>query len=658
MNKRAPILQQNQSDRSGQSIQMQQLQEQLAEKSRLLEQAQRRLAELEAEQDFLKAIINYLPTPVFVKEARELRFILWNKASEALFGFNQEAILGKNDYDLFPPHEADFFTDKDRLVLAGDQALDIPEEPIHTPHQGVRWLHTRKIPIRGEDSEPKYLLGVSEDISERKRVEAGLNRLARQDELILESAGEGIFGLDTQGKHIFVNRAASALLGYEVNELLGRASHSLWHHTKADGSPYPDEECPIYASYQDGEVCSGEEFFWRKDGSGFPVEFTSTPIKEGDKIIGAVVTFQDITERKRVEQTLARRARLAAFTGDVGLVLTHSATLPELLQKSTEVMVSHLDAAFARIWTYNPTENVLELRASAGIYTHINGPHARVPVGKFKIGLIAQEREPHLTNDVLNDPRVGDREWARREGMLAFAGYPLIVEDRLVGVMALFARQTLSEDVLQAMQSVANMIALSIERKQAEEGLTKRAAELTCLNDIGRELEVAPPVPDLLEWVAGRIPPAMQYPALCRAAIEYEGQVYGVPEAVKLPTQMTHGLYIGGQIKGRIYIAYTAKYDFLNEESSLLGGIASRLSNHLENRHLFEQVQARVRREQLLREVTTRIRGSVDVDTVMRTVAREVGQALGRPAFIYLESGSEGQETPPVAEKEETQNER
>jgi GAF domain-containing protein len=145
----------------------------------------------------------------------------------------------------------------------------------------------------------------------------------------------------------------------------------------------------------------------------------------------------------------------------------------------------------------------------------------------------------------------------------------------------------------------------------------------------------------------------MLYPALCQLAIDYEGQVYGVPEAINLPAQMTHGLYIGGEIKGRIYLAYTEKHDFLNEESALLGGMATRLSNYLENRRLFEQIQMRIRREQLLREVTTRIRDAVDVDTVMRTVAREVGQALGRPAFIYLGQNPDTPETPPSAEKEE-----
>jgi PAS domain S-box-containing protein len=119
----------------------------------------------------------------------------------------------------------------------------------------------------------------------------------------------------------------------------------------------------------------------------------------------------------------------------------------------------------------NPQDDVLELRASAGQYTHLDGPHSRVPVGKYKIGLIAQERKPHLTNAVVGDPRVGDQEWARREGMVAFAGYPLVVDDRLVGVMAMFARQPLSETTLEAMASVADEIAVGIERKAGEERL-------------------------------------------------------------------------------------------------------------------------------------------------------------------------------------------
>ncbi|HEV8714372.1 MAG TPA: response regulator [Candidatus Binatia bacterium] len=188
----------------------------------------------------------------------------------------------------------------------------------------------------------------------------------------------------------------------------------------------------------------------------------------------------DITERKRTEEVMKEQMRLASLGADVGKALTQSDALPDMLQRCTAALVQHLGAAFARIWTLNEAENVLELQASAGMYTHLNGPHGRVPMGQFKIGLIAQEREPHLTNAVIGDPRVSDQEWAKREGMVAFAGYPLIVEDRLVGVMAMFAREPLSDATLQAMASIANGIALGIEHRRAEEELhrAKEAAEV------------------------------------------------------------------------------------------------------------------------------------------------------------------------------------
>jgi PAS domain S-box-containing protein len=145
--------------------------------------------------------------------------------------------------------------------------------------------------------------------------------------------------------------------------------------------------------------------------------------------------------------------------------------LHEILQRCAEAMVKHLDAAFARIWTVNEEEGVLELRASVGIYTPLDGPHSRVAIGELKIGLIAGERQPHLTNAVTSDPRVSDKEWAAREGMVAFAGYPLMVEGRVVGVVAMFARQAVPQDTLEALASVAAALSQGIERKRVEEAL-------------------------------------------------------------------------------------------------------------------------------------------------------------------------------------------
>ena len=181
-------------------------------------------------------------------------------------------------------------------------------------------------------------------------------------------------------------------------------------------------------------------------------------------------------ETDRSEDSFGERTRIIALTADVGCALTAHDSMANMLRGCAEALVKRLDAAFARIWTLNDAENVLELQASAGLYTHLDGPHGRVPVGQFKIGLIALECKPHLTNSVLSDPRVSDPDWARREGMVAFAGYPLVVEQRVVGVAALFARRPLSDVTLQAMGSVADQIAVGIERKRIEEALRESEA--------------------------------------------------------------------------------------------------------------------------------------------------------------------------------------
>jgi len=132
-----------------------------------------------------------------------------------------------------------------------------------------------------------------------------LAHVKRQNELILEAAGEGIYGLDCEGKTTFLNPAAAHMLGFDTNALIGQPMHALLHHTRPDGSPFPKEECPIYAAFKDGAVHHvDDEVFWRKDGSSFPVAYTSTPIHENGKLVGAVVVFKDITERKQAEQEL------------------------------------------------------------------------------------------------------------------------------------------------------------------------------------------------------------------------------------------------------------------------------------------------------------------------------------------------------------------
>ena len=168
-------------------------------------------------------------------------------------------------------------------------------------------------------------------------------------------------------------------------------------------------------------------------------------------------------------EELQERNRLLGLEADIGLILTGSASLAETLSACAASLVRHLDAAFVRIWTLDEHGTTLELRASAGMYTHLDGPHGRVPVGALKIGLIAAERTPHVTNRVAEDARIGDRAWAAREGMVAFAGYPLVLGERLVGVVAAFSRRAFTGATTTAMKSIANGLALAIERRRIED---------------------------------------------------------------------------------------------------------------------------------------------------------------------------------------------
>jgi PAS domain S-box-containing protein len=144
------------------------------ERNSLEKTVEERTATLRRMNAFLDSILENIPNMIFLKDARELRFVRFNRAGEDLLGHPREDLLGKNDYDFFPKEQADFSTEKDRKVLHGKEVVDIPEEPIQTRNKGERILHTKKVPILNANGEPEYLLGISEDITERKRAEEKL----------------------------------------------------------------------------------------------------------------------------------------------------------------------------------------------------------------------------------------------------------------------------------------------------------------------------------------------------------------------------------------------------------------------------------------------------------------------------------------------------
>lgn len=316
---------------------------------------------------------------------------------------------------------------------------------------------------------------------ERKEAEEALRQSEERFRTLAETASDAIITINEESRIIFFNRAVETIFGYSREELMNADLTMLMpdylRHLHDEGVRRYIETGQRHINWEGYELPG-----LHKEGHEIPLEVSFSEYrKNGRHFFTGIV--RDITERRRTAEAQAERVRLSALGADIGVALTQSDTKREMLQHCAEALVKHLDAAFARIWTLNEAENVLELQASAGLYTHLDGAHARVPVGKFKIGLIAEERKPHLTNSVVGDPRVGDQEWARRVGMVSFAGYPLIVDNKLVGVMAMFARHTLTEIALNGMASVANGIALGIKRKRAERELQESEERYRSLSE-------------------------------------------------------------------------------------------------------------------------------------------------------------------------------
>ncbi len=426
---------------------------------------------LQNSQKFLTSIVDNLPHMIFVKNAKDLRFISFNQAGEELLGYPKEWMIGKTDSDFFSKSEADLFTRKDREVLSGKSLIDIPEEVIQTQFHGTRYLHTKKIPILDEEGTPQYLLGISEDITEQKLAE--LERREREIllHLIFETGPGCIKRIAADGTLLHINPAGLELIEAEyASEVLGHSVFDL---------VVPEHLDAFKQMHQ--EVIQGKKRTLQFEvqsikGTRSWIETYAVPFKNPitNEVEHLAVTH-DITKRKQADLDLVERNRMLELDVEVATVINQKEAIPDLLQGCTEALVRHLDAAFARIWCLDEPKQVLKLCASSGLYTHLDGPHSRVPMGKFKIGLIAAERKPILTNMVIGDPRVPDQEWAKREGMMAFAGYPLISNQEVLGVMGLFARHPLTEFTLKSLGMVADRITVALERQVTKDEKNKLA---------------------------------------------------------------------------------------------------------------------------------------------------------------------------------------
>ena len=199
-------------------------------------------------------------------------------------------------------------------------------------------------------------------------------------------------------------------------------------------------------------------------------------VRRSRRQLAAALVSPDFASDREANRSLEERARLTRLESEIGRVVAHGEMLPELLQGCVEAFVAHTGAAFSRIWIFDARENVLRLQAHAGVNGGSPGQEV-IPLGHAKFGRIAADREPFITNQMLGDPRVENQEWVQREGMQAFAGYPLLAGGALQGVMAVTSTHKITDHMSETLGRLSVTIALAIRQRETERERTRLLQE-------------------------------------------------------------------------------------------------------------------------------------------------------------------------------------
>ncbi len=305
------------------------------------------LEELERSQQQFLFLTENIHQIFWIKDAKTARYDYISSAFERITGRPASSVVQN------PVSWLELLHPEDRPVVERMFATQVLGKATEAYYRIVssdgtpRWLWERSFPRFGPDGRHEQTTGLTEDITDFKRNEEALltaqleleqrvaertAELAERSELVnllLDTAPGAMYGIDADGNCTFCNPAALRLLGYESSDqILGKKSHQLVHHTRPDGSFYPEEECPVLRSFRDGHDAHVEdELFWRKDGSSFPAEYSSRQLRRDGRILGAVVSFEDITNRKRQDMELRHSQKLEAV-GRLAAGVAHEINTP------------------------------------------------------------------------------------------------------------------------------------------------------------------------------------------------------------------------------------------------------------------------------------------------------------------------------------------
>jgi formate hydrogenlyase transcriptional activator len=333
---------------------------------------------------------------------------------------------------------------------------------------------------------------LSKDNSIRVKAEDILLDSEERIRLILDSASEAICGCDSEGTCIFSNPSAARILGYgDPAELIGKNMHALEHHTRKDGTPYPIEECPIYIGFQKNEnVHRDDEVYWRKDGTSFPVEFWSHIIIREGKTLGAVITFIDITERKKAEAALRKSEEQNRSLLKINNAIISNLTQQALLHSISDALHPVFSFDRSAITLYQPERDSFRFLAVEG----------ELLSDYFQTGLefsrsetcgswVFEHLRPLVRSDLEKEQQYSNERRLALEGIKSMCVVPLALNGKCIGLLSVVSQQRdrYSDDDAVFLQEVANQVALAVQNMQSYQEIASLKARLEKENVYLRE---------------------------------------------------------------------------------------------------------------------------------------------------------------------------
>lgn len=501
---KVPIL-----DATGQPQYLVGISEDITERIRAAEEASRTRA-------FLDSVVENTPFMVFVKEATDLKWVLWNRAGEETVGYSREEMIGKTDHDFFTKEEADFFHARDREALATGRPVDVPEEPIHTRHKGVRILHTIKVPIHDSDGKPQYLMGISEDITERKRAEEEAKRTQAFLDSVVENIPIMIFVKDAQDlKFVRWNKRGAELVGFSHEEMIGKTDYDLFPQEQADYfvaqdrqvlaqkrlTEFPEE--PIQTRHRgsrilhtlkvpildtDGEpqylLGISEDVTERKQAEEAlrrAHDELETRVQERTaELLNANQALQaEITERTKAEAEIQRRNQDLAALNMIATTMGQSIGLDQILNATLESALKVMDMDGGWVQLLDDDGQTLVLAAQRGIPEPAVEKFRRIRLAPGSAG-----KRPEIEiEDILELAQPALRS-AQPETPFTLTGVPIQSKDKVLGILSIISHspRAVSPNRVQLFTTIGHQIGIAVENAR----LAQQAAEVKILREVDR----------------------------------------------------------------------------------------------------------------------------------------------------------------------------